>query len=237
MYIDLGWDAEKVIAIPNGIDINRFKLQKPKTKFQESLQSQEKNVHSLHLGCIARLSGEKGVNVLMQAVSRLPDIMLNIVGSGMDEGYIRTLIAEMTGREGIQRVRLFPSVQNPADFYRSIDVLVLPSSDHDPFGMVAAEAMMLGVPVIVENDVRAAAWDLSQVHLVDPKTGVVLCRAYPLDKSRNADGRRATRVATLDAVPAAPAGMAPLLEKLIAQYTATGLPPAYLPKAQREDLP
>jgi hypothetical protein len=28
--------------------------------------------------------------------------------------------------------------------------------------------------------------------------------------------------------------MAPLLEQLIAQYAATGLPPAYLPKAERE---
>lgn len=84
---------------------------------------------------------------------------------------------------------------------------------------------------------RVAAWDLRQVQLVDPKTGVALCRLFPLDKHRNADGRRATRVTPVDAVPIAPAGMAPLLEKLIAQYAATGLPPAYLPKAEREDRP
>jgi putative transposase len=82
---------------------------------------------------------------------------------------------------------------------------------------------------------RAAAWDLRQVHLVDPKTGVALCRLYPLDKHRNAEGRRATRVAPLDAAPVAPTGVAPLLQKLIAQYAATGLPPAYLPQAQRKD--
>jgi transposase InsO family protein len=81
---------------------------------------------------------------------------------------------------------------------------------------------------------RAASWDLSQVHLVDPKTGVLLCRLFPLDKHRNADGRRATRVGPVDAAPLPPAGMAPLLEQLIAQYAATGLPPAYLPKAERE---
>ena len=81
---------------------------------------------------------------------------------------------------------------------------------------------------------RVAAWDLRQVHLVDPKTGVVLCRLYPLDKHRNAEGRRAARVTPLDAVPAAPTGVAPLLQQLIAQYAATGLPPAYLPKAERE---
>jgi len=82
---------------------------------------------------------------------------------------------------------------------------------------------------------RVASWDLRQVQRVDPKTGVVLCRLFPIDKHRNAEGRRATRVAPLDAVPAAPTGVAPLLQKLIAQYAATGLPPAYLPKAERED--
>lgn len=85
--------------------------------------------------------------------------------------------------------------------------------------------------------VRAAAWDLGLVHLVDPKTGVVLARLYPLDKLRNANGRRATRGAPLAAAPIPPTGMAPLLAQLIAQYAATGLPPAYLPKAEREAQP
>jgi len=79
-----------------------------------------------------------------------------------------------------------------------------------------------------------ASWDLSQVHLVDPRTGVVLGRLYPLDKHRNAAGRRATRVSPVDATPIPPTGVAPLLAQLIAQYAATGLPPAYLPKTERE---
>ena len=35
-------------------------------------------------------------------------------------------------------------------------------------------------------EVRFAAWDLGQVHLVDPHTGTVLCRLFPQDKTRNA---------------------------------------------------
>jgi putative transposase len=84
--------------------------------------------------------------------------------------------------------------------------------------------------------VRVASWDLSRVHLADPKTGVILCRLYPLDKQKNADGRRAVRIPAPGlGEPAARTGeVAPLLQKLIAQYAATGLPPAYLPK---DDLP
>jgi transposase InsO family protein len=83
--------------------------------------------------------------------------------------------------------------------------------------------------------VRVASWDLSRVHLCDPKTGAVLCKIFPLDKQKNASGRRAAKASPLAATePIGPAGMAPLLQKLIAQYAATGLPPAYLPKDDRD---
>ena len=83
---------------------------------------------------------------------------------------------------------------------------------------------------------RAAFWDLSQVHLADPKTGAILCRLFPLDKQKNAQGERAAKGSPVDK-PAAtlspvPSSMAPLLQKLIQQYAITGLPPAYMPKQQ-----
>jgi putative transposase len=84
--------------------------------------------------------------------------------------------------------------------------------------------------------VRAASWDLSQVHLAEPKTGAILCRLFPLDKQKNAQGERAAKGSPVDkpaaAVSATPSSMAPLLQKLIQQYAITGLPLAYLPKQQ-----
>ena len=80
--------------------------------------------------------------------------------------------------------------------------------------------------------VRYASWDRSFVHLADPTTGVILCRLYPQDKNKNAEGRRAPRQPVLPASPPAPAGMAPLLQQILRQYAATGLPPAYLPKPE-----
>ena len=80
---------------------------------------------------------------------------------------------------------------------------------------------------------RYASWDRSFVHLADPVTGVILCRLYPQDKAKNAEGRRAPRQPVLPASPPAPAGMAPLLQQLLRQYAATGLPPAYLPKPEK----
>lgn len=83
--------------------------------------------------------------------------------------------------------------------------------------------------------IRRAAWDLSWVHLVDERTGAVLCRLYPLDKAANADGQRRTldALAPTTATAAPAPEMPPLLARLVAEQTSTGLPPAYLPKDER----
>jgi putative transposase len=87
--------------------------------------------------------------------------------------------------------------------------------------------------------VRYASWDLSTVYLSDLQTGEILCRLYPQDKTKNAQGRRAPKTPIVSSPePVAPPGMAPLLKKIIQQYATTGLPPAYLPKHdQPQNLP
>jgi transposase InsO family protein len=91
--------------------------------------------------------------------------------------------------------------------------------------------------------VRYAQWDLSQVHLMDERSGQILCRLYPQDKQRNAQGMRApleplsgSASPSVSADPGAVASpIAPLLQKLMAEQAATGLPPAYLPKDETPD--
>jgi len=80
--------------------------------------------------------------------------------------------------------------------------------------------------------VRYARWDLSGVDLIDPRTGVRVCALYPLDKTAHADAQRRA-LEPLAGVLAPPLTttdtIAPLLRKLMADYAATGLPPAYVP--------
>ena len=88
---------------------------------------------------------------------------------------------------------------------------------------------------------RYAGWDLSRVHLAEPKSGAILCRLYPQDKNKNAQAARRTRATPLsppqggESDPPKPSGeMAPLLKKILGEYAATGLPPAYQPKDEIE---
>lgn len=78
-----------------------------------------------------------------------------------------------------------------------------------------------------------ARWDLSRVDMIDPRTGGVLCPLYPQDRHRNADGRREKLQPVGEAGPPPPSGVAPLLRELMAEYSASGLPPAYIPLAER----
>jgi hypothetical protein len=60
---------------------------------------------------------------------------------------------------------------------------------------------------------------------------VHLATLLPLDKQRNADGRRrALRIASEHRESARPSGIAPRLREPMREYAATGLPPAYLIK-------
>lgn len=82
--------------------------------------------------------------------------------------------------------------------------------------------------------VRYARWDLSFALLIDPHTNVCLERLYPQDKSANASGLRRTLEPKEEVpLPTEPEGIAPLLKKLMADFAATGLPPAYLPQKDK----
>jgi len=139
LFLTLGWPPENLVSIPNGVDSERLQSQGGTAKSDS---------HTFHIGTIARLTEDKGVDVLIDAVTDLPETSLTVVGDGSEEGYLRKLIDE---RGLADRVRIIPHVEDLGGFYRSLSVFVLPSRRHDPFGLVAAEAMMLGVPVIVTD--------------------------------------------------------------------------------------
>jgi transposase InsO family protein len=83
---------------------------------------------------------------------------------------------------------------------------------------------------LLRPTVRIARWDLSSIDLVDPRRGTLLATLLPVDKEKNAERhRRAIAAPVPDAPAPAPVGIAPLLCELMADYAATGLPPAYVP--------
>jgi transposase InsO family protein len=83
---------------------------------------------------------------------------------------------------------------------------------------------------------RAPGWDKSRMMLVDAHTDAPLARLLPQDKTKNASGHRRAIQAHTDAPghPTANEPLPALLRRWLADYAATGLPPAYLPKEERD---
>ncbi len=69
--------------------------------------------------------------------------------------------------------------------------------------------------------------------MVDHKTNTQLADIYPQDKSGNFSGARRTLAPSIEVTPSVDGNEdphPPLLRKLLKEYAATGLPPAYIAK-------
>ncbi len=82
-------------------------------------------------------------------------------------------------------------------------------------------------------NIRYRSWDLSRAWLVDGRTNELLADIYPQDKIKNSSGLRRSLAPLPDDTIQTDIDVdphPPLLRKLLAEYAATGLPPAYIPK-------
>ncbi len=104
------------------------------------------------IGYAGGLILEKGVDLLLRACAGLGGSwQLSLVGSGPEEARLARLAQELGIQERVRFLGRLPSHAMP-DFYRTLDVLVLPSRTRpnwkEQFGRVLVEAMACGVPVI-----------------------------------------------------------------------------------------
>lgn len=110
----------------------------------------------LVVGCFGRLAAAKGVDTLLAALSRpeAAGISAVIGGDGPDAGLLKTRAAELGLNGRVRWAGYVPHHEAP-DFYRGIDVLVVPSRESqvvkEQFGRVVPEALACGVPVVTSD--------------------------------------------------------------------------------------
>ncbi len=115
----------------------------PTSPSSPSSPSSPPNIDLLFVGQLIR---GKGVQLLLQAMAQMKTPRtLDIVGTGNMEGKLKAL-AERLGLAN--RVRFNGFQQNPQDWMRRAACVVVPSFWQEPYGLVAAEAVALGRPVV-----------------------------------------------------------------------------------------
>ena len=123
----------------NGVDSRKF-----------SPSSVPKSGTGLVIGCVANFHPQKGQMMLLKAVARLkgviPGLTVRFVGSGETMADCEAF-AKAQGLVDVVRFESEMPHERLADFYRSLDLFVLPSSN-EGFCCVYAEALACGVPVM-----------------------------------------------------------------------------------------
>ena len=131
---DVGIPPQKLEVIVNGVPIPE--------QLQQKHKPQDAPLHLLFLG---RFDRQKGFDVLLEAMAQLEDALCHLTAAGspvQDE-------IHPPGRPNITYTGWVPSAEVSALLMQT-DVLIMPSR-WEGFGLVAAEAMSFGIPVLATD--------------------------------------------------------------------------------------
>ncbi|HRH68106.1 MAG TPA: glycosyltransferase family 4 protein [Flavobacteriales bacterium] len=162
-------DPKKVVRIHNGIPPVAFTQQDP------SLMEQLRARFAIAgkgpiIGTVARFIEWKGYRYIIGAAARIvkqhPDARFLLCGTGGQENEIRNLVSQ-SGLDAHVIFTGWVDRKEMASFYGLLDIY-LHAAILEPFGLVYAEAMMNGVPVV--STPTGAALDA----IVDGKNGILV---------------------------------------------------------------
>ncbi len=172
-YRRLGVPSNKLFFSPYCVSTEAFQCDEVhRSDLRRSMRSELGIAQDDHvvLYC-GKLSKRKGVDLLLQAVKRLPASLRNkTVLLFVGEGVLRTeLESESTQGEAVRiHISGFKNQSQLSPYYHASDVAVLPSITSETWGLVVNEALHHGLPSIVSDQVGSAP------DLIDTANGQVV---------------------------------------------------------------
>jgi len=202
--------AERLLQIPNGVDLQRYGGEAGRRIGAEALGAPET---ATVIGTVAPLRPEKNVGRLLRAFAALPgqqDLLLVIAGDGVQRAALQALAGEL----GIaERTRFLGHVEDVPAVLRGLDVFAL-SSDTEQMPNSLLQAMAAGRPV--------AAVDVGDV------AHIVAAENRPLVVPRDEAGALTEALAALVADPARRANLGEANQTRVrAHYSLEGMIAAY----------
>lgn len=149
-HLQAGIPAERIVRIPNGLDLGEFEGLPPRGRFRAALGLEDRPV----VAYLGQVSPRKGVDHLVAAFAdgAMGDAAL-LVG-GNDMGAMAQALAEAGTGAGVDDPVYFLGLLEAGDrlaLLADADVLVYPSTD-EVFGLVPFEGLLCGAPAVVGDD-------------------------------------------------------------------------------------
>lgn len=141
--VALGAEAEKIHVLRNGVDLGQFRpLDRERIRREFGLTGPT-------LVSVGALIPRKGHDLVLQALSDLPNVTLLIAGEGPERANLERLASQLGLAD---RVRFLGQVAHEAlaSLYNAADISVLASSS-EGWANVLLEAMACGTPVVATN--------------------------------------------------------------------------------------
>lgn len=144
-----GLPYEKINVVPNGININSFNGIERDYNFRRQYAADNEKI-ILFMG---RLVYEKGIQHLIDAMPKIlsnyNDAKLIVAGKGGMLDELKAKVDFLGLSQKVYFTGYLNSKQVPK-MYKCADISVFPST-YEPFGIVALEAMLAGVPTVVSD--------------------------------------------------------------------------------------
>lgn len=146
MKKELGMDW--VTVIPNAVDGLEYKQIRDASTLPSELKKAfaRKNTD---IGFLGRFSKDKGIDILLDLAENFPEVGFICCGDGVMKKHL--------DKADVDNMWLDPKLV-PC-FLQNIELLIVPSTLTDPFGLVVLEAMHAGTPVLM-SDKCGVAWHL-----------------------------------------------------------------------------
>ncbi len=148
-YSKMGVPRDKIVIIPNGIDLTLYNCLPSKGAFKSKYGIPQEEKIVLFLGRVHKI---KGIDLLIEAFSTLftemPNVTLVIVGP--DDGYLEELQKQIMQLDIAEKIVFTGPIygEEKLSAYVDADVYVLPSL-YESFPNTVLEAWACGTPVIV----------------------------------------------------------------------------------------
>ena len=147
-YRNLPIDKDKVIKLTYGISKPTFKTKINKSKF---INTNNIDPKIFSIGVFSRVEKQKGQHLVLDAMNISSNQMqLCIIGHVMSEEYKEELLIKAKIYHQTKYLKFINFVDSPMSYMPFFDLVILPTYE-ETFGLVAAEAMIMGVPVIGSN--------------------------------------------------------------------------------------